>query len=84
MFLGDDVYSRYLFNNTNKHIKLGFSGANSYTPSKQFTLDFTPKVSHYHHDNNYTSTSADFNRQLPERYMGEALDSLYGGSLESE
>lgn len=84
MFLGDDVYSRYLFNNTNKNIKLGFSGTNSYTPSKQFTLDFTPKVSYYHYDNNYTSTSADFNRQLTERYMGEALDSLFGGNLESE
>ena len=84
MFLGDDVYSRYLFNNTNKNIKLGFSGTNSYTPSKQFTLDFTPKVSYYHYDNRYTSTSADFNRQLAERYMGEALDSLFGGNLENE
>ncbi len=84
MFLGDDVYSRYLFNSTNKNIKLAFSGTNSYTPSRLFTLDFTPKVSYYHYDNRYTSVTADFNRQLTEHYMGEALDSLFGDNLESE
>ncbi len=84
MFLGDDVYSRYLFNSTNKNIKLAFSGTNNYTPSKLFTLSFTPKVSYYHYDNRYTSMTADFNRQLAEHYMGEALDSLFGGNLESE
>lgn len=84
MFLGDNVYSRYIFNSTNKNIKLGFSGTNSYTPSRQFTLDFTPKVSYYHYDNRYTSMTADFNRQLTEHYMGEALDSLFGGNMESE
>lgn len=84
MFLGNDVYSRYLFNSTNKNIKLAFSGTNSYTPSRLFTFDFTPKVSYYHYDNRYTSVTADFNRQLTEHYMGEALDSLFGGNLESE
>ncbi|HBN47291.1 MAG TPA: hypothetical protein DD401_06820 [Prevotella sp.] len=84
MFLGDNVYSRYLYNSTNKNIKVAFSGTNNYTPSNLFTLSFTPKVSYYHYDNRYTSTSADFNRELAEHYMGEALDSLFGGNLESE
>ena len=62
------------------NLNIGFSGSNSYKPSRNFSLEFTPRVSYTHYNNRSVGMSADFNHQLSERYLGEALDSLFGGA----
>lgn len=77
-FVGDNMYSRHARHSTNRDLRLRFNGKNSYVPSKKFSLDFVPNITYYHYNNNAADRSADFNRELAEHYMGEALDSLFG------
>lgn len=77
-FLENNIYSRYARNSTSRNMRLTFKGKNSYTPSRRFSLDFTPNITYSHYDNNAAQRSADFSRQVTEHYMGEALDSLFG------
>ena len=83
-FFADNVYSRAVSSSRNKNLNIGFSGSNSYKPSRNFSLEFTPRVSYTHYNNRSVGMSADFNHQLSERYLGEALDSLFGNGAATE
>lgn len=47
-------------------------------PEKNLYLNLTPQFNYKNYDRTDGSQSADWNRELTERYMGEALDSLFG------
>lgn len=74
---GGNIYSRSANLATNRNWFISLTGTNSYTPKRGTFFEFKPNVSYTHYNNRAYDRTADFTRQLTERYMGQALDSLF-------
>ncbi|MDE7378629.1 MAG: outer membrane beta-barrel family protein [Paraprevotella sp.] len=72
-----DVYGRNTTHNTDNFWAASLKGTNSYTPRKGQYYELKPDLEFTHWNNRERRISADFLEQLNERYMGEALDSLF-------
>lgn len=72
-----NVYSRLSSSNRERYWNIALTGMNSYAPRQGLLFEFQPDVHYENWNNNGGSLSADYSKQLAERYMGEALDSLF-------
>lgn len=77
-YFGDNnVYGQRRTDAKNCNWYLRDYGKMDFTPNEKTTITFQPDIYYNNYHNQTFSRSAEFNRQLAERYMGEALDSLF-------
>jgi len=75
---GGNIYGVRSRHGINRNWYVSDNGKINLTPSRQSTFfEFRPNVRFSSYRNAGTSRSADYGQQLAERYMGEALDSLF-------
>ena len=75
---GSDIYSRSRYKGKDDWHDVKDQAKIYFTPRERTFFEVNPQLRYYRYHNQYATLSADFSQQLAERYMGEALDSLFG------
>lgn len=77
-YLGEsNIYGMKSNHNISRNWFIRDNATMTFTPSLKSTFVFQPEAYYNKYSNMSLSLSADFDRQLAEQYMGEALDSLF-------
>lgn len=73
----DNVYKRQNSESQSRNVSTNLKANMEFNPKTGYFITFNPYLSYNRNKSDYTSRSADFNTELWENYLGEALDSVF-------
>lgn len=73
----DNVYKRQNSESQSRNVSTNLKANMEFNPKTGYFITFNPYLSYNRNKSDYTSRSADFNTELWESYLGEALDSVF-------
>lgn len=74
---GGNIYGQRRTDSKNRNWYIRDYGKIDFTPNENSNITFKPDIYYNNYHNKSFAQSAEFSKQLAERYMGEALDSLF-------
>lgn len=73
----DNVYKRQNSESQSRNVSTNLKANMEFNPKTGYFITFNPSLSYNRNKSDYASRSADFNTELWESYLGEALDSVF-------